>query len=137
MFKTLYRCPRTVARHENGPLAESRRHYLEHLASQGASLHTIRAAAGVFYRAIQMLKLDHPSPVEREDVERAAKRWAHRWYRNACSRGPDRDVERRLSPKTIESVRQSMRKVMWSLDAVRPRRRAVAASGDHMNQLPT
>jgi hypothetical protein len=25
MFNTLYRCPRTVARHENGPLHESRR----------------------------------------------------------------------------------------------------------------
>jgi hypothetical protein len=35
MFKTLYRCPRTVARHENGPLHESRRRYLEHLAAQG------------------------------------------------------------------------------------------------------
>ena len=47
MFNTLYRCPRTIARHENGPLAESRRHYLEHLAAQGAAIHTIRAAAGV------------------------------------------------------------------------------------------
>ena len=41
MFKTLYRCPRTVARHENGPLHESRRRYLEYLAAQGAALHTI------------------------------------------------------------------------------------------------
>ena len=31
MFNNLYRCPRTIARHENGPLAESRRRYLEHL----------------------------------------------------------------------------------------------------------
>jgi len=28
MFKTLYRCPRTIPRHENGPLNESRRRYL-------------------------------------------------------------------------------------------------------------
>ena len=26
--------------------------------------------------------------MERKDVDRAAKRWAHRWYRNASSRGP-------------------------------------------------
>ena len=32
MFNTLYHCSRTVARHENAPLAESRRRYLEHLA---------------------------------------------------------------------------------------------------------
>jgi hypothetical protein len=33
MFNILYRCPRTVARHENGPLHESRRLYLEHIAT--------------------------------------------------------------------------------------------------------
>ena len=42
MFKTLSRCPRTVARHENGPLQESRRRDLEHLAAQGAALHTLQ-----------------------------------------------------------------------------------------------
>ena len=89
MFKTLYRCPRTIARHENGPLADSRRLYLEHLAAQGAALHTIRAAAGTIYRATTLMKLDESGPVERKDVERAAKRWAHRWYRNASSRGPE------------------------------------------------
>jgi hypothetical protein len=35
MFNTLYRCPRTIARHENGPLSESRSLYQEHLAAQG------------------------------------------------------------------------------------------------------
>ena len=88
MFDTLYRCPRTIARHENGLLAESRRRYLEHLAAQGAAIHTIRAAAGVIYRATMMMRLDESSPVERRDVERAAKHWAQRWYRNASSRGP-------------------------------------------------
>jgi hypothetical protein len=150
MFNTLYRCTRIIARHENAPLADSRRRYLEHLATQGAALHTIRAAAGVIDRATILMKLDESSPVERKDVERAAKRWAHRWYRNASSRGPDltdkefrqttcnwlrfagrlresdrvpaphqqeidalcqyMDNERGLSPKTIESVRQSLRK---------------------------
>jgi hypothetical protein len=51
MFKTLYRCPRTVARHENGPLHESRRCYLEHIAAQGAALHTLRGAAGIILHA--------------------------------------------------------------------------------------
>jgi hypothetical protein len=89
MFKTLYRCPRTVARHENGPLHESRLRYLEHLAAQGAVLHTITAAACIIYRAAIWMKLDESSPVERKDVERAAERWAHRSYRNASSRGPE------------------------------------------------
>jgi hypothetical protein len=89
MFHILYRCPRTIARHENGPSAESRRRYLEHLSVQGAAIHTIRAAAGVIYRATIMLKLDESSLVERRDVERVAKPWAHRWCRNASCRGPD------------------------------------------------
>jgi hypothetical protein len=42
MFKTLSRCPRTVARRENGPLQESRRRDLEHLAAQGAALLTLQ-----------------------------------------------------------------------------------------------
>ena len=53
------------------------------------ALHTIRAAAGVIYRAAVWMKLDESSPVERKDVERAAKRWAHRSYRNASCRGPE------------------------------------------------
>src|SRR6266702_7272333 len=89
MFNILYRCPRTIARHETGPLHESRRRYLEHLAAQGAALHTITAAAGIIYRAAIWMKLDESGPVERKDVERAAKRWAHRSYRNASSRGPE------------------------------------------------
>jgi hypothetical protein len=87
MFTTLYRCPRTIARHENGPLHESRQRYLEHLAAQGAALHTLRGAAGIIYRAAIWMRLDESSPVERKEVERAAKRWAHRSYRNASCRG--------------------------------------------------
>jgi hypothetical protein len=78
MFNTLYRCPRIAVCHKNGPLAESRCRYLEHLASQGAALHTIKVAAGVIDRATMMMGLDEFGPVERKDVERAAKRWAHR-----------------------------------------------------------
>ena len=80
MFNTLYCTSRTIARHENGPLAESRRRYLEHLAARGGALHAIRAASGVIYRAAMMMKLDESSPVERKDVQRVAIRWAHRCH---------------------------------------------------------
>ncbi|MGA7768982.1 MAG: tyrosine-type recombinase/integrase [Candidatus Sulfotelmatobacter sp.] len=152
MFNTLYRCPRTIARHENGPLAELRRRYLEHLAAQGAALHTLRGAAGIIYRAAIWMKLDESGPVERKEVERAAKRWSHRSYRNASCRCPQQtdkefrqttcnwlrfvgrlresdrvpaphqeeidalcrysEVERGLSPATIATVRQSVRKFL-------------------------
>jgi len=61
MFNTLYRSSCTVARHENPPLAESRRRYLDHLAAQGAAIHTSRAAAGIIYRAMMMMKMDESS----------------------------------------------------------------------------
>jgi hypothetical protein len=89
MFKTLYRCPRTIARHEDGPLYESRRAYLEHLAAQGSSHHTLRVAAAVIYRAAVHMRLDSVSPVERAEVERAARDWAYWPFREANSIGPD------------------------------------------------
>ena len=106
MFKTLYRCPRTVARHENGPLHGSRRRYLEHLAAQGAALHTLRAASGVIYRAAIWMNLDESSPVERREVERAAKRWANRSYRNASCRGPQQ-TDKEFRQTTCNRLRES------------------------------
>jgi hypothetical protein len=73
MFKTLYRCARTAARHEAGPAAQSRLVYLEHLAAGGATLHCLRANAGVLYRAAVCMNLDDVSPVKRTAVEIAAR----------------------------------------------------------------
>lgn len=94
MFKTLYRCPRTIARHENGPLYESRRKYLEHLAAQGSSLKTMRVAAEVIYRAAVYMRLDSSRQMERSEVEQAAKDWATRPYGNGNQIGPERVIKR-------------------------------------------
>jgi hypothetical protein len=89
MFKTLYRCVRTATRHEGGPAAQSRQAYLEHLAAGGATLHSLRANAGVIYRSAVYTNLDDSSPVERAAVEKAAKASAHRPYRNTMADGPE------------------------------------------------
>ena len=78
MFKTLYSCPLTITRHENGPLHESRRLYLEHLAKEGASRSMLLRASGVMYRAAVRMNLDESSPVEQTAVAAAAKEWANR-----------------------------------------------------------
>lgn len=88
MFKILYRCPRTIARHENGPLNEPRRAYLEHLAAQGSSRRTLRVTAEVIYRAAVTMRLDSSRRVERSEVEQAAKDWATRPY--GIQIGPER-----------------------------------------------
>ena len=80
MFNTLYRCPRAIARHENGPLRESRVRYLEHLVAEGAAVSTVRRAAELMYRAAISMDLDESSPVERTEIERAAQEWANRPY---------------------------------------------------------
>lgn len=89
MFKTLYRCARTAARHESGPAAASRLAYLEHLAAGGATLHCLRANAGVLYRAAVCMNLDDTSLVQRAAVEKAATEWAHRKFLNAMASSPD------------------------------------------------
>ena len=89
MFKTLYRCARTSARHENGPAARSRLAYLEQLSAGGATLHCLRANAGVLYRAAVCMNLDDSSPVERTAVEKAATEWAHRKFLNAMASSPE------------------------------------------------
>lgn len=123
MFNILYRCPRTIARHENGPLHESRRRYMEHVAAQGATLHTLRAAAGVIYRAAIWMKLGESSPVERKEVERAAKRWAHRSYRNASCRGLE---------QTDKEFRQTTCNLLRP-----PNELLLRLRSGHMRQLPT
>ena len=67
MFKTLYRCARMTARHENGPPALSRLAYLKHLAAGGATLHRLRANACVLYRAAVCMSVDDTSPVEQTE----------------------------------------------------------------------
>jgi hypothetical protein len=109
MFNTLYRCTRTIARHQNAPLAKSRRRYVEQLAAQGAAIHTIRATAGVAYRAPVLMKLDESSSVERKGVERAAKRWAHRGYRNASRRGPTKPT--RSYDRQLVALRRSTTRI--------------------------
>jgi hypothetical protein len=64
VFKTLYRCARMTARHENGPPALSRLAYLKHLAAGGATLDRLRANACVLYRAAVCMSVNDTSPVE-------------------------------------------------------------------------
>jgi hypothetical protein len=85
LFKSLYRCARTAARHETGQAAQSCLAYLEHLAAGGPTLHCLRANAGVLYGAAFRMNLDDTSLVERSAVEKAATEWAHRKLLNAMA----------------------------------------------------
>ena len=104
MFKTLYSCPLTVARHENAPLHESRRRYLDHLAKEGASRSMLVRASGVIYRATVRMNLDESSPVEQTTVASAAREWANRVDRNPNRRSA-RPTEREFQQITCDWLR--------------------------------
>lgn len=84
MFEKIYRCSRTIARHESGPLRDSRARYLEHLAEQGAAPKTVQAAAAVVYRAAVLMHLDDSRLVDPAEIQQAAKDWANRPFPYAC-----------------------------------------------------
>jgi site-specific recombinase XerD len=80
MFERLFQIPQVVARHRNGPLAEERCRYLAHRAEQQASMLTLRGIAFYTLVVAKALRLaDRPGElITREEIEVAAKRWAHR-----------------------------------------------------------
>ncbi len=132
MFKTIYRCARTVARHENGPAAQSRLKYLEHLAAGGACVHSLRVHAGVIYRTAVWMNLDDTSPVERTAVEKAAKEWANRRYRNASAYGPEQ-TEKEFKFITCSWLRYTGRLRESDLPPI-PHQSALDAYYRHMEQ---
>jgi integrase/recombinase XerD len=116
MFKAIYSCPLTVARHENGPLHESRRRYLEHLSKEGASRSMLLRASAVMYRAAVRMKLDESSPVAEAAVAKAAKEWANR---------SDGNPNRRVAKYTEREFRQIASDWLRFLDRLPPHRAAV------------
>jgi integrase/recombinase XerD len=104
MFKTLYSCPLTAARHENGPLSESRRRYLEHLKKEGASRSMLLRASAVMYRAALKMNLDETGPVEQSEIAKAAKSWANRVDANP-NRLVTRHTERTFKQITADWLR--------------------------------
>jgi len=115
MLNTLYRCTRTIARHQNAPLAESRCRYLEHLAAQGAAIHTIRAAAGVIYRTTVLMKLDDPA------------QWSERMSSERRNDGLIGGIEMPAAAGPIKPTRSSDRR----------RATGCALPVDYANPLPT
>src|SRR5450432_686292 len=116
MFKAIYSCPLTVARHENGPLHESRRRYLEHLSKEGASRSMLLRASAVMYRAAVRMELDESGPVAEAAVAKAAKEWANR---------SDGNPNRRVAKYTEREFRQIASDWLRFLDRLPPHRAAV------------
>ncbi len=81
MFEILFRYPRVLARHREGPFAEERDHFLSYLAEQGAAKDTLLRFAR------ELLIVSHeinPIPCYQigiKEIEAFARRWAWRQQR--------------------------------------------------------
>jgi hypothetical protein len=80
MFKRLFKRPHTLARHCNGPLAESRERYLSQWAEQGMSSVTLRIMADYLLTVVQYLRLNERNgkSITLAEIEAAARAWANR-----------------------------------------------------------
>ncbi len=80
MFETLFTDPRTIGRHQSGPMSGERLRYLEHLKAQGTRRGTLRITARVLYRATLHMGLRESGPIQLKAIAKASEQWA---FRNA------------------------------------------------------
>ena len=76
MFKTLFRYSRVSSRHANGPLAEQRGTFLNHLQTQGVPRPTLLRYASQLLLIAGRLTRKGRAGIARAEITRCAKRWA-------------------------------------------------------------
>ena len=82
MFEKLFTKPFTIERYRSAPLAEHRRRYLRHLATQGAARLTLRQIANDQVRLLCILDLKEGERISVSRIEATAADWPHaRVYR--------------------------------------------------------
>ena len=76
MLETLLKLelPFSIARHEDAPLLQERKAFLEHLRHQGTSLAAVRAVACQTLNIMRVLKLDRLRDVSLDEIKDAAQR---------------------------------------------------------------
>jgi integrase/recombinase XerD len=78
MFEQIFKAPRTLMRHRQGPLADERTRYLAQLTEGGASRSTLRHAALFLLGFAVRIDLTGDQKVSPEQIDRAADDWARR-----------------------------------------------------------
>jgi site-specific recombinase XerD len=81
MFERLLKYPRVLARHREGPLAEARERFLVHCANEGRAPGTLQRIARELLVVATRLDTTAATPLTRQQIERAADRWARQQRR--------------------------------------------------------
>jgi integrase/recombinase XerD len=77
MFETLFKYPRVLARHREGPVADARESFLIHCADQGVARGTLLRTARELLVIARRIDLTTDKVISAHDVETAADRWVH------------------------------------------------------------
>ena len=88
MFEQIFSCPRALARHHNGPMAEDRRRYLAYCAETRMSALGLRMVAAYSLSISKILRLaDRPGEIiSRAEVAAVADLWIRRANRRFTKR---------------------------------------------------
>jgi hypothetical protein len=78
MFERIFKAPRTLMRHRQGPLVAERTRYLAQLAEGGISQATLRHAAIFLLGFAARIDLTGDQKVSPERFDKAADDWARR-----------------------------------------------------------
>ena len=76
MFESLFKYPRVLVRHREGPLAEARERFLAHCASEGMARGTLLRIARELLVIATRIDTAAETPITRQQIEVAAERWA-------------------------------------------------------------
>jgi site-specific recombinase XerD len=87
MFKTLFRYPAIVARHQRGRFAEAREQFLDHCAGQGMAHATLQRYAQELLIVAERIDITGSEVIELSVIDVAADRWAREQHQRQRADG--------------------------------------------------
>jgi hypothetical protein len=96
MFETLFKYPRVLARHREGPVADARERFLTHCAEQGLARESLLRTAREVLIIAKHIDLTTGTAISIHDVEAAADRWDAHQQRRYRLRGSAVEGSRQL-----------------------------------------
>jgi len=87
MFQTMFKYPRVLARHRDGPAVEERQRFLIHRIKEGAARGTLLGTARELLVIAKHIDLTTDKAISIYDLETAASRWVRHQQRRHRARG--------------------------------------------------